>query len=98
MYYYTFYLIVNYKLFHTEFKFLRNIYLNHILNYFSSQPIFLNDVTAKCTDNENNQDDTTFFVCYSDADRIHLRATTATERFVLIYLFGFVSVGHIDIH
>lgn len=54
--------------------------ISHIFKFL--QPIFLNDVSVKCTDNENNQDDTTFFVCYSDSERIHLRATSATERLV----------------
>ncbi|XP_054706164.1 intersectin-1-like [Uloborus diversus] len=66
--------------------------LGKITNVFTSEramsslykmykkPIFLNGVSVKCTDVENNQDDTTFFVCYSESERIHFRASTTTER------------------
>ncbi|KFM70234.1 Intersectin-1, partial [Stegodyphus mimosarum] len=43
------------------------------------QPIFLNKVAVKSTDSENNQDDT-FFLCYSNTERIHFRSTSITER------------------
>ncbi|GFY53570.1 intersectin-1 [Trichonephila inaurata madagascariensis] len=43
-------------------------------------PLFLNNVSIRSTDSENNQDDTTFFVCYSDTERIHFRTTTASEK------------------
>ncbi|XP_015921274.2 intersectin-1 isoform X1 [Parasteatoda tepidariorum] len=46
------------------------------------QPLFLNHVTVKATDSDNNQDDSTFFVCYSECitDRIHFRASNTIDR------------------
>ncbi|CAL1275959.1 unnamed protein product [Larinioides sclopetarius] len=66
--------------------------LGKITNVFTSEkamnslykmykhPLFLNNVTVKSTDSENNQDDTTFFVFYSDTERIHFRTMSATEK------------------
>ncbi|GFQ87798.1 intersectin-1 [Trichonephila clavata] len=66
--------------------------LGKITNVFTSEkamnslykmykhPLFLNNVSVRSTDSENNQDDTTFFVCYSDTERIHFRTMTASEK------------------
>ncbi|GIY06586.1 intersectin-1 [Caerostris darwini] len=66
--------------------------LGKITNVFTSEkainslykmykhPLFLNNVSVKSTDSENNQDDITFFVCYSDTERIHFRCWSATEK------------------
>lgn len=71
-------------------RFLNWICSKFFLYFSSFQPLFLNNVIVRSTDSENNQDDTTFFVCYLDGERIHFRTST-TEKYVIASHIIYIS-------